>query len=121
MMVAAVAVVWHGAVALVAHPPNGGQHEPIVAAAASAAGHVHQHHVHQHNDGAAGNHATHEHGKGKPGGDCCSAVSAVTLPLQNAAKTLIDPVAMVQPIAAILGEGLSPATPAKPPRPTYQS
>lgn len=116
MLVAALAVVWHGALSLVAHPLNGGYHESAVAMSDANGGSIHHHSA-----DTADEHATHQHGKGNPGGDCCSAVSAVTLPTQAASKILIEPVGMIRPIPTILGEGLAPATPAKPPRPTYQS
>lgn len=116
MLIAALAVVWHGAMSLVAHPLNDGHNELPVAMSASAGGHVHHH-----ADGASDDHATHQHGKEKPGGNCCSTVSALTLPTQAASRLLIEPVGMVRPVPAIRGEGIAPTAPAKPPRPTYQS
>jgi hypothetical protein len=116
MLVAALAVVWHGAMSLVAHPLGGGGHESAVAMLASPSGHSHHH-----ADGASGDHATHEHSKSKLGGDCCSAVSALTLPTQAASMVLIEPPAMIRPVPAVLGDGIAPATPGKPPRPSYQS
>ena len=115
MLIATMAVVFHGAVALIAHPLTNVLTARL-AAPLDHADHVHQYDVAQVDHG----HAKHEHGKSKAGGDCCSTVSAATLPVLIVSNIIPEPAGSIAPARAIVGQGLLPDAPAKPPRTTYQ-
>ena len=114
MLIATFAVVWHGAMSLLAHPLTAASHVEAMLVASQDA------HQHQHLTEAADHHAKHEHGKSRAGGDCCSTVSAVTLPAPVASDVMLMTVRLVRPLGAIVGVGLEPSTPAEPPSITYQ-
>ena len=114
MLIATLAIVWHGAVSLLAHPliPN---NSGAIVNVASDDGHQHKH-----LSDATDHHAKHDHGKSRAGGDCCSTVSAVTLPAPVASAVMLTIVRLVRPFGAIVGVGLEPSTPTEPPSITYQ-
>ena len=114
MLIATLAVVWHGAMSLLAHPLIAGNHSEIMHVAAG------QGLPHEHLPDATDQHGSHKHGHSKAGGDCCSMVSAVTLPTPIAADLVLMTVRLVRPLGAIVGVGLEPSTPAEPPSITYQ-
>jgi hypothetical protein len=118
MLVATMAVVWHGAMSLLAHPLTADSHAIAMSDAHSDVSAAHEHHGHK--GGLDKQHAAHTHSKSKGGGDCCSTVGAVTLPLQYASRTFVELMGRIKPASDALGEGLAPAAPAKPPRTTYQ-
>jgi hypothetical protein len=100
-----------------------------VAAPASAdASHAHhQHHAGAHASAGAPADAVstadgvaQEASTAKPHANCCSAVSALTLPMLLAVIITVAPLGRLDPSAAVAGTGLDPTAPAKPPRPAYQ-
>jgi hypothetical protein len=118
MLIATLSVVWHGAMSYVAHPIFEAS-QAITVAAAAHTDHMHDHTLGGHAADPGDHHATHDHGKSKSGNDCCSTVGAATLPALVASKFSVEPVSGLRPVAAVGGEGLEAATPAKPPRTTY--
>lgn len=114
MLIAALAVVWHGAMALIAHPLTVSGHTEMAVVSG------HDGHVHAHAAGALGQHAHHEHGKSKSGDDCCSTVSAVTLPVLASAEVTLVTVRLVRRLGSEAGNGLEPSTPTEPPSTAYQ-
>jgi hypothetical protein len=122
MLVATMAIVWHGAMTLLAHPLTANSHAIAMTGANSdATTDVNPAHHHHGLEAGADKHlATHSHSKSKAGGDCCSTVGAATLPMPYASRTFVELVARIKPAPATFGEGLVPAAPAKPPRTTYQ-
>jgi hypothetical protein len=118
MLVATMAVVWHGALSYVAHPIFEAS-QAITVAAVAHTDYMHDHAIGGHAADQGDHHATHDHGKLKSGNDCCSTVGAATLPALLASKLTVEPLAGLRPAAAVVGEGLAPAAPAEPPRTTY--
>lgn len=127
MLAAAFAVVFHGAFALMAHPlqtcnEHGRDAVPAVHIAhGGAAGHDHTHQHAAAPDKAMAGHAGHAHGMGKTADHCCSTVAAATLPALQTGTLGEIAVSRVGLVRRVTGEGYLPPTPAKPPRPTYQS
>jgi hypothetical protein len=122
MLVATMSIVWHGAMSLLAHPLIAESHAIAQRVAMSDANSVSSpaHHHYGHSSELVERHATHPHSKSKAGGECCSTVGAATLPLPYASHTFVELMGRIKPAPVTLGEGLAPATPAKPPRTTYQ-
>jgi hypothetical protein len=133
MLAAAMAVVFHGAVSVLAHPiavaaPTHHIVETKTHRHLTADRHLNaQSHVADHADSAdhgqqpiGPRHASHDHGKVIGQGDCCSAVSAVTLPAPIAARLHFGTAGPIRLVNAIASVGQDPAAPTKPPRPTYQ-
>ena len=114
MLTATLAIVWHGAMSLLAHP--------LIASSYAETMHVAIDEAlpREHSTDTTDHHATHEHGKSKSGAHCCSTVSAVTLPAPAASDLVLPVVRLVRPLAAIVGVGIEPSTPAEPPSITYQ-
>jgi hypothetical protein len=122
MLVATMAVVWHGAMSLLAHPLTSDSHAVVMADANSDAS-LDTSPAHEHLGTGGGldkPHATHSHSKSKAGGECCSTVGAATLPMPFVPQTFVKLMGAIKPAPVTLGEGLAPAAPAKPPRTTYQ-
>jgi hypothetical protein len=116
MMIAALALVFHGAFSVAAHPlaPQAPESHEL----AQLAPHDHQL---DHDDGGA-MHDQHAHHDGKPDvkNDCCSTVSAITLPLPYGPVASLRLPARLQIPLMVAGEGLVPGTLPEPPSTTYQ-
>lgn len=115
MLIATLAVVWHGAMSLLAHPLAANSYALAMTSA------VHGNHAHFHARGVDDDHLSHGHGKSKAGSDCCSTVGAATLTGLTATEVTIELLGRVTPTVVLLGESLPPATLAEPPRTNYQS
>lgn len=120
MLLAVLAVVFHGAARVMAHPVGGApasathdhgdcpSHETHVAHAAAI-------------PSAGSNTDTHPMPLSASQPDCCAAVSAVVLPALGDAAVAAPALSRgVLPQPSALLEGLLPTAPSKPPRTSYQ-
>ena len=126
MLFAALSMVLHGAVAVMAHPLTAKSFhycEGQGKRAAAEASHEDVHGPHHHSEVAQSQVVDHpEHcAKLKSTRTCCSAVSAAVLPFAQAGGLFRGAAVRVRAVLTVTGEGYAPPTPSKPPRQTYQS
>lgn len=126
MLSAALSMVLHGAVAVMAHPLTAKSFhycEGHGKRAAAQASHQDAHGSHHHGNVVQSHAVDHsEHcAKLKSTRTCCSAVSAAVLPFVQAGGLFGGATARVRAVRTVTGEGFAPPTPSKPPRQTYQS
>lgn len=122
MMAAAFSMVFHGAFAVMAHPLQhcAGHHDGGVVQQAIAGGDHAAHHAASAGK-LASDHASHHHAKIKDTNTCCSTVAAAMLPPLQTNRIADAPSGRAVMLRTVTGEGYLPPTPAKPPRPAYQS
>lgn len=122
MMIAALSMVFHGAFAVIAHPlQHCAQHHDDGTVQQALAGGGHGTHQAAPAGKPASDHASHHHAKIKDSNTCCSTVAAAMLPPLQTNSMSHAPSGRIVMLRAVTGEGYLPPTPAKPPRPAYQS
>lgn len=114
MLIATLGIILHGAVVL--------KMDPLFPTAAVQVADASEHSVlgHHHHGDVSADHAVHQHGKASSGGhQCCSSVSAATLPVLPVSQRIVSRIGRFSPLRDVSGNGLGPAELAEPPRPTY--